>query len=298
MLQQAAEQLPGLIGGSADLTPSNNSHIDGSGDFSAFDRSGRNLKFGIREHAMGAAVNGIRLHGGLEAYGATFLTFSDYMRPAVRLAALMGLPSIFVWTHDSVFLGEDGPTHQPIEHLAALRAIHGLWVVRPADAVEVAVGWETALNRSDGPTALILTRQGLPVPADPPDPGDVARGGYVRRPGSDLVIIATGSEVWLAERAAELLEEGGQSVRVVSMPCAEAFLAQDDAYRTSVLGGTLPMVSIEAGSTFGWETFTGRDGLRIGIDRFGVSAPADVIAREWGFTPESVAARVTGWLGG
>ena len=298
VLQQAAGQLPGLIGGSADLTPSNNTHIDGSGDFSALDRSGRNLKFGVREHAMGAAVNGIRLHGGLEAYGATFLTFSDYMRPAVRLAALMGLPSIFVWTHDSVFLGEDGPTHQPIEHLAALRAIPGLWVVRPADAVEVAVGWETALNRIDGPTALILTRQGLPVPEDPPEKGDVARGGYVRRPGSDCVIIATGSEVWLAEEAAALLEERGQSVRVVSMPCMEAFLAQDDAYRASVLGGTLPIVSIEAGSTFGWEIFTGRDGLRIGIDRFGVSAPADVIAREWGFTPESVAARVSGWLGG
>ena len=296
VLQQAAELRPGLIGGSADLTPSNNSHIEGSADFSVSTRGGRNLRFGIREHAMGAAVNGIQLHGGLQAYGATFLTFSDYMRPAIRLAALMGLPSIFVWTHDSVFLGEDGPTHQPIEHLAALRAIPGLWVMRPADPVETAVAWETALNRDDGPTALVLTRQGLPVPAVPPNRHDVARGGYVRRTGSDCVIIATGSEVSLVEAAAGLIEEDGRSVRVVSMPCVEGFLTQDDAYRLAVLGDDLPVVTIEAGATFGWEVFSGREGLRIGIDRFGVSAPAGVIAQEWGFTPEAVAARVTSWL--
>jgi len=298
VLQQAAAQVPGLIGGSADLTPSNNSQIDGSADFSAKDTGGRNLKFGVREHAMGAAVNGITLHGGLRGYGATFLTFSDYMRPAVRLAALMGVPSIFVWTHDSVFLGEDGPTHQPIEHVASLRAMPNLWVVRPADPAEVAVGWEMAINRVDGPTALVLTRQGLPVPASPPDPNLVRRGGYIRREGNDAVIVATGSEVWLAERAAELLEADGASLRVVSMPCREVFEAQSDAYRTAVLGEGLPVASLEAAATFGWESVTGRDGLRMGIDRFGVSAPASAIAEAWGFTPEAVAARVGEWLDG
>jgi len=245
---------------------------------------------------MGAIVNGITVHGGLRGYGATFLTFSDYMRPAVRLGALMGTPSIWLWTHDSVFLGEDGPTHQPVEHLAALRAIPGLRVIRPADPTEVTVAWEIAVGSDDGPTAIILTRQGLPVPANPPDRSLVARGGYVRRPGTDAVIIATGSEVALAEAAVEILAAHGLSVRVVSMPSVEIFLAQDDVYRTEVIGDDLPIASIEAGITVGWERFTGRHGLRIGIDRFGASAPADVIAEEWGFTPEAVATRVFAWL--
>jgi transketolase len=298
VLQDAAVAVPGLIGGSADLTPSNNSRIEASTDFTAADPAGRNIRFGIREHAMGAIVNGITLHGGARGYGATFLTFSDYMRPAVRLAALMGTPSIWLWTHDSVFLGEDGPTHQPIEHLAALRAIPGLRIIRPADPAEVAAAWREALQRSDGPTGIILTRQGVPVPSDEPPLDLVTRGGYVRRDGSDVVVVASGSEVGLAEAAAKILQADGTSVRVVSMPCPEAFLAQDPGYRASVLGDDLPVATIEAGATFGWERFAGPDGLRIGIDRFGVSAPASVIASEWGFTPEAVARRLADWLQG
>jgi len=296
VLQDAAAVYPGLVGGSADLTPSNNSRIEDSTDFGPEDPGGRNVRFGIREHAMGAAVNGLTLHGGVRGYGATFLTFSDYMRPAVRLAALMGIPSIWVWTHDSVFLGEDGPTHQPVEHLASLRVIPGLRVIRPADPTEVAVAWETAVSAETGPTAMILTRQGLPVPATPPDRALVARGGYIRRPGTDATIVATGSEVPLAEAAAELLAARGRSVRVVSMPCVEIFLEQDDAYQADVLGSGVPVASIEAGVTTGWERFTGRDGLRIGIDRFGASAPADDLAGAFGFTPGDVAERILAWL--
>ena len=297
VLQEAAAGYPGLIGGSGDLTPSNNSRIEASDDFTAGDPEGRNIRFGIREHAMGSIANGITLHGGLRGYGATFLTFSDYMRPAVRLGALMGTPAVWLWTHDSVFLGEDGPTHQPVEHLAALRSIPGLHVMRPADPTEVAVAWEQAVNSVDHPTALVLTRQGLPVPVDPPDRDLVARGGYIRRRGSDVVLVATGSEVPLAEQAADLLEMRGISARVVSMPCVEIFLAQDEAYQSDVLGLNLPTVSIEAGVTFGWERFTGPGGLRIGIDRFGMSAPAGVIAEELGLTPEAVAGRVADWHG-
>jgi transketolase len=298
VLQGVAAAYPGLIGGSGDLTPSNNSRIEASQDFIASDAAGRNIRFGIREHAMGSIANGITVHGGLRGYGATFMTFSDYMRPAVRLGALMGAPAIWLWTHDSVFLGEDGPTHQPVEHLAALRSIPGLRVIRPADPTEVAVAWEEAVNSVDHPTALVLTRQGLPVPQDPPDRAAVARGGYVRRPGNDVVLVATGSEVPLAEQAADLLENRGISARVVSMPCVEIFLDEDEGYRSDVLGTNLPTASIEAGLTFGWERFTGRGGLRIGIDRFGMSAPADVIAEELGLTPKAVAGRVADWLGG
>jgi transketolase len=296
VLQEVAALIPGLLGGSGDLTPSNNSRIEASSDFTASDRTGRNVRFGIREHAMGSIVNGITLHGGLRGYGATFLTFSDYMRPAVRLGALMGTPSIWVWTHDSVFLGEDGPTHQPVEHLAALRSIPGLRVIRPADPTEVTVAWELAIGHVDGPTALILSRQGLPVPSEVIDRDLVARGGYVRREGDGAVLIATGSEVPLAEQAAELLGERDYSIRVVSMPSVEIFLAQDEEYRMTVLGHDLPIATIEAGVTFGWERFSGTDGLRIGIDHFGTSAPASVIAEEWGFTPQAVADRLVGWL--
>ena len=298
VLQDVAASFPGLIGGSGDLTPSNNSRIEVSDDFTATDAAGRNIRFGIREHAMGSIANGITLHGGLRGYGATFMTFSDYMRPAVRLGALMGTPAVWLWTHDSVFLGEDGPTHQPVEHLAALRAIPGLHVMRPADPTEVAVAWELAVNSVDHPTALVLTRQGLPVPQDPPDRHAVARGAYIRRPGDDVVLLATGSEVPLAEEAADLLETRGISARVVSMPCIEVFLDQDDEYRSEVLGVNLPTVSIEAGVTFGWGRFTGLGGLNIGIDRFGMSAPADVIAEELGLTPEAVAGQIVDWLGG
>ena len=243
---------------------------------------------------MGAAVNGMAIHGGLRPYGATFLVFNDYMRPAVRLSALMGAPSIWVYTHDSVFLGEDGPTHQPIEHLASLRAMPNLWVVRPADATETAEAWELAVARTEGPTCLILTRQGAPTLERPP--GGVARGGYVLRDGTDAIVVATGSEVSVALGAADVLAEGGPSMRVVSMPCIEAFDAQDEEYQTSVLSPGLPVASLEAGATLGWHRFTGKDGLTMGIDHFGASAPAGRLAEEYGFTPEQVAGRLRQWL--
>jgi transketolase len=289
VIQEAAGMRVDLISGSGDLAPSTNSLIKASDDFTKSNRTGRNIRFGIREHVMGAVVNGMTQHGGLRAFGATFLTFSDYMRPSVRLASLMGLPSVFVWTHDSIFLGEDGPTHQPIEHIASLRAIPNLDVHRPADPTETAVAWQESINRADGPSAIVLTRQGLPVPADPPDPADVAAGGYVRRRGTDVVLVATGSEVSLAESAATLLSEHGTSARVVSMPCVEAFDRQSDEYIASVLGTDLPVFTIEAGSTFGWDRFTARGGTAIGINRFGASAPASVLAEKFGFTPQHVA---------
>ena len=298
VIQELAAAMPGLVGGSADLAPSNNTMIDGSAAFSAEGPEGRNFHFGVREHAMGAVTNGINLHGGLRGYAGTFLIFSDYMRASVRLAALMGVPSIWLWTHDSVFLGEDGPTHQPIEHLAALRAMPNLWVMRPADPTEVSVSWEMAIERRDGPSALVLTRQNLPVPATEPDRDLVRRGAYVRRDGNDAVLVATGSEVQLAERAAALLEADGTSIRVVSMPCWEAFAIQDEAYRSSVFPPAMPIASLEAAATFGWAEITGKDGLNIGIDHFGASAPWTVIAAEWGFSAEAVAQRVAAWLAG
>lgn len=289
-----AEQRPDVIGGSADLASSNNTLIKASSDFSATDRSGRNVRYGVREHAMAAITNGISVHGGMRGFGATFLTFVDYMRGAVRLGALMGAPSVWVLTHDSIFLGEDGPTHQSVEHVASLRAIPNLHVIRPATAAEVAGAWEVALNRTDGPTALILTRQGLPV--GDPVAVPVAKGGYIIRDGTDAVVVATGSEVPTALAAAEVLAEEGVSIRVVSMPCVEAFLAQDDDYRVSVLGDGLPMASLEAGVTFGWGNVVGRDGLKIGIDTYGASAPAGVLAEQFGFTPEKVADKLRAWL--
>jgi len=297
-LNAIAENAPYLLGGSADLAPSTNTLLDGAGDLQAGSPEGRNLHFGVREHAMAAAVNGMVAHGGLRAYGATFLVFSDYMRPAVRLAALMEVPSIFVWTHDSIFLGEDGPTHQPIEHLASLRAIPNLWVVRPADAGETAEAWELALRRTEGPTALVLSRQGLPVLDRSGKEGLVHRGGYVLRDGKDAVVVATGSEVTVALEAAEILARDGRSVRVVSLPCWEAFQAQDEEYRSGVLGIGLPAASLEAGSTLGWERFVGTGGLTLGIDRFGASAPLKRLAEEWGFTAELVAERIESWLEG
>jgi transketolase len=288
VIQQIADVRPDVLGGSADLVPSNNTYIASSTDFSEVDRSGRNIRFGIREHAMGAALNGITQHGGQRAFGGTFLTFSDYMRPSVRLAALMGVPAMYVWTHDSVFLGEDGPTHQPIEHVSSLRAMPNLHVLRPADPTETAIAWQHAMNRLGGPSALILTRQGLPV-RDAPDAAHVERGGYVRMAGDDVVLIATGSEVSLAEDAAALLAATGTSVRVVSMPCVEQFDEQPDDYRNEVLGMDLPVFTLEAGTTYGWSRFTNNGGIAIGIDHYGASAPASVLAEKFGFTPEAVA---------
>jgi transketolase len=286
---EVAAKVPGFMGGSADLVESTKTQIEHGRLFSKTDRAARDIAFGIREHAMGTIVNGIAVHGGLRPYGATFFVFSDYMRPAVRLSALMEAHSIWVWTHDSVFLGEDGPTHQPIEHLASLRAMPNLWVVRPADAGETIEAWELALNRR-GPTALLLSRQNLPV-LDRPG-GGVRRGGYVLKEGTGVVLIATGSEVALALATANLLVSDGVEARVVSLPCWEAFLAEDEDYRSQVLGVGIPRVSIEAGSTFGWERIVGSDGLMIGIDRFGASAPAERLATEFGFTPEAVRERV------
>ncbi len=293
-LNSVAAIRPDLVGGAADLASSTNTIINGSDDFSAGDRAGRNIRFGVREHAMGAIVNGMTIHGGLRAFGATFFQFSDYMRGAVRLGALMGTPSIWVYTHDSVFLGEDGPTHQPIGHMAAMRAIPNLYVVRPGNPAEVAGAWELAMARTEGPTALVLTRQGLPIPENN-DPAPVAKGAYVAAAGDAATLIATGSELPLALAAREQLAKQGISLRVVSMPCREAFEAQDGDYRAEVLGA-MPRASVEAAVTFGWGDLTGSGGLNIGIDHFGASAPAAVLAEKYGFTPEAVADRIAAWL--
>jgi transketolase len=295
LFAEIAEKVPGFIGGSADLAGSTKTVIEKGRLFSVKDRSARDLAFGIREHAMGAAVNGMAIHGGLKPYGATFFVFSDYMRASVRLSALMEAPSIWVYTHDSIFLGEDGPTHQPIEHLASLRAMPHLWVIRPADANETIAAWNIALDRHDGPVALVLTRQGLPTMDSVP--GGVEKGGYVVRDGDDVTLIATGSEVHVSVEAAERLAASGISARVVSLPCWELFMDQDPDYRESTLG-TARRVSVEAASTFGWSAIVGDTGLSIGIDHFGASAPDTVLAEKFGFTAGAIAARVKGFLGG
>lgn len=290
LFSEIAEKAPGFIGGSADLAGSTQTVIADE-LFSRTDRSARDIAFGIREHAMGTIVNGLAIHGGLRPYGATFFVFSDYMRPAVRLSALMEIPSIWVWTHDSIFLGEDGPTHQPIEHLASLRAMPHMWIIRPADANEVVQAWEVALNRRDGPVGLALTRQNVPTLPK----GQLDRGGYIVRDGSDVTLIATGSEVSAALGAADLLADDDISARVVSLPCWELFDQQAQEYRREVLGSA-PRVSVEAASVFGWEKYVGPDGLSIGIDRFGASAPAEVLAEQFGFTPEAIAGKVRSFL--
>jgi transketolase len=293
IFDQIAEKVPGFIGGAADLVESTKTEISFSGGFSKDDRGGRNIHFGIREHAMGTITNGMALHGGLRPYGATFFVFNDYMRPAVRLSALMDIPSIWVYTHESFFLGEDGPTHQPIEQLASLRAMPNMAVWRPADATEMVDVWEAVLNQSS-PAVILGTRQSLPILDRSHAASGVERGGYVLREGSDVVVVATGSEVSLALSAADELAE--LSVRVVSMPCVERFFEQGADYRTSVLGSGKPICSIEAGATLGWQRITGGDGLNIGIDHFGASAPAGRLAEEFGFTPNAVASAIREWL--
>ena len=293
---QIGEKVPGFIGGAADLASSTKTELPGDPGFSRSVRTGRNIHFGVREHGMGGIVNGMALHGGVRPYGSTFFVFTDYMRPSIRLSALMGIPCLWVLTHDSIFLGEDGPTHQPIEHLASLRAMPGLWVIRPADATETVEAWEIALNRIDGPTLLALSRQGLPVLDRSGTEGGTARGGYVLRPGEDVVLMSGGSEVSVALDAAELLEQRGISARVVSLPCWEAFGAQDASYRRKVLGEGIPRVSVEAGATFGWERMVGSNGLAIGIDSFGASAPYEVLAERFGFGAQAVAERVLSHL--
>ncbi|MHC4469562.1 MAG: transketolase [Planctomycetota bacterium] len=293
VLNALAGEVPFLVGGSADLAGSNKTDIQGDRDVSREDFSGRILRFGIREHAMGAIANGIALHGGLRPFAATFLVFSDYMRPPIRLAALMGLPVIYVFTHDSIMVGEDGPTHQPVEHLAALRSIPGLAVVRPADATETAAAWEVALRRQDGPTALVLTRQGLPV-LERDWPPDVARGGYVALDADgepDLLLLATGSEVHLAFEAARTLRSEGVKARVVSLPSFELFEAQDESYRESVIPSRCARrVGVEAAVRQGWDRYLGSEGRFVGIERFGASAPAKENAKRFGLTAENVLA--------
>jgi transketolase len=298
VLNAIAPRIPELVGGSADLTESNLTELDGAGAFEPENPAGRNLHFGVREHAMGAALSGMALSGLLRPFGGTFLIFSDYMRPAVRLAALMKLPVAYVFTHDSIFLGEDGPTHQPISQLASLRAIPGLVVLRPADACETAEAWRVALERRAGPTALALTRQKLPILAETAQKAarGVARGAYVlweSDPNPALVLLATGSEVHLALAAGKRLAEAdGMPCRVVSMPSWELFAAQPPEYRASVLAGEpMPRLAIEAASPFGWDRWTGPRGDVVGLDRFGESAPAEALAEALGFTVEAVLER-------
>ena len=296
VLNAVADRLPELVGGSADLAPSCKTLIAASGDVPRGRWGERNLRFGVREHGMAAFLNGAALHGGLRPYGSTFLVFADYMRPAMRLAALMDLPVTYVFTHDSIGVGEDGPTHQPVEHLASLRVIPNLVVVRPADANETAAAWAVALERTDGPTALILSRQGLPVlegTAGQAAAG-VARGAYVLSDGdegpADLTLVASGSEVSLAIAARDLLAATGIAVRVVSMPSWELFDAQPADYRSRVLADGVPTLAVEAGVGRGWREYVGSRGAVHGIDRFGASAPGKVVAQHYGFTAEAVAA--------
>ncbi|HEV7918417.1 MAG TPA: transketolase, partial [Solirubrobacterales bacterium] len=296
-LQWIAAEIPELVGGSADLAPSTLTEIDGAESVKRGSYGGRNLHFGIREHAMGATVNGLNL-AGLRAYGATFLVFSDYMKPAIRLAALMNLPSIFVYTHDSIGLGEDGPTHQPVEHLWALRAIPNCNIVRPADANETVLAWKFAVRQTSTPTLFALSRQNLPVIEPsliPPDA--IERGAYVLRESSngadlpDLILIGTGSEVPIALAAAEILEEEGIATRVVSAPCIDAFAQTDSEYQDMVLPPEVrARVSIEAGSTIGWHRWITDDGFALGLDGFGASAPQPVLYEHFGFTPDNLAA--------
>ncbi len=293
VLAALAPVLPELVGGSADLHPSNKTYLAAYPAVSKGEFGGRNLHFGIREHAMGAMLNGMALHGGIRPYGGTFLVFSDYMRPSVRLAALMGLPVIYVFTHDSIFVGEDGPTHQPVEHAASLRVIPGLTVYRPADANETAAAWQVALEHRDGPVALLLSRQGLPILQAAPE--GVARGAYVVADADDpqVLLLASGSEVAAALGAKDLLAGEGIAARVVSMPSWERFEAQPQAYKDEVLPPALPArVAVEAGVPFGWERYVGAKGMILALDRFGASAPAGVLAEKFGFNAETIAARV------
>ncbi len=295
VLNALAAKIPWLAGGSADLTPSTKTLIAGSGYYSRDDRSGRNFAWGIREHAMCACASGMALHGGIRPYAATFFVFTDYARPAIRLAALMGLPVIYVMTHDSIGVGEDGPTHQPVEHLASLRAMPNLCIIRPADANETAYAWRAALERTTGPTLLVLTRQNLPVfdrtivtPAE-----GVLRGGYIlsreKGPQPEVILIATGSEVQLAMASQNALAAGNIAARVVSMPSWELFREQPREYRDQVLPPSVTArLAIEAGASLGWREWVGDQGAVIALDRFGASAPAGELFKRFGFTVENV----------
>ena len=291
VLNRLAERVPNLFGGSADLAPSNKSNMKGKGDFSAETPEGNNIHFGVREHAMAAICNGIRLHGGLRPYCATFFVFSDYMKNAMRMSAIMGLNVPYILTHDSIGVGEDGPTHQPIEQLAGLRAMPGLTVFRPADSKEVAAGWVAAMT-GDAPVALVLTRQDLPLYEK--SGADALKGGYILSDCEgtpDVLLMASGSEVEQCMGAQELLKAEGVKARVISMPSFELFEAQSDEYKESVMPSNVrARVAVEAAATFGWHKYVGLDGAVIGLDRFGASAPYKLLFQEFGFTAENVAA--------
>jgi len=295
ILNRLADMIPWLVGGSADLAPSNNTYLKNYTDFQKENLGGRNIRFGVREHAMASMLNGMAL-AGLVPYGGTFLMFADYMRPGIRLAALMGLRVVYVFTHDSIGLGEDGPTHQPVEHLAGLRVIPNLAVIRPADSAETAAAWKIAVERTSGPTALILSRQGLPqLDRDTyPKAREIEKGGYTLtdpegRP--DLIIIATGAEVHLALSVCRALAEEKVSARVVNMACFELFDEQPEEYRTQILPGDVKKIAIEAASPFGWGKYVGTDGDIVGVETFGASAPADVLFEQYGFSVEKITKR-------
>lgn len=295
VLNELKDHLSNLFGGSADLAGSNNTTMDGKGVFSANSYKGRNVHYGVREHAMGAALNGMALHGGVIPFGGTFLVFSDYNKPSIRIAALSKIPSIYVFTHDSIGLGEDGPTHQPIEHLAAMRATPNVAVFRPADANETAYCWKAAIENAEGPSLMVLTRQNLPT-LNRDQFGKASgteKGGYILKEASsgkpDVILMASGSEVELVLKAAETLENKSVAVRVVSLPCWELFEKQDKAYRESVLPANVKRrISVEAASTFGWHKWVGTDGVVMGIDRFGESAPYEQVYEHLGLTVEKI----------
>jgi transketolase len=301
IMQKAAALVPALCGGSADLNPSTKTYLKGAGDFGPADWAGRNVHYGVRELGMGMISNGLALCGSAIPFSSTFMVFSDYMKPALRLAALQQLHEIYVFTHDSIFVGEDGPTHQPIEQLAMLRAIPGMTTIRPAEANETAHAWAAALQ-AKGPVALCLTRQNLPnLPADIVSKRmDVAKGAYVVSCEKDfeIILIASGSELQVIMGAADILRGKGKKVRVVSMPSWELFDKQSAEYKESVLPATCKKrISVEAGSTFGWQRYVGSCGLALGIDHFGASAPCDLLAKEYGFSAEAVAEHAIAYLG-
>jgi transketolase len=297
-----ARGYPTFVGGSADLNPSTKTELIGLGDFGLDNGSGRNIHFGIREHAMGAIINGMALHSGVLPFGATFFVFADYLRPALRLSALMQTHAVYVFTHDSIAVGEDGPTHQPVEHLASLRSIPGITVLRPADANETVAAWRIAVERR-GPTVLVLTRQKLPVLATGQYPVSegVPSGGYVIREADggspQVTLIATGSEVNLALDAADLLADMSIAARVVSLPSWELFREQSDEYRESVLPVGVPRLAIEAAHSMGWREFVGDSGEVISIDRFGASGPGPDVYADLGFTVGHVVDRATALVG-
>ena len=299
MINRLAKRLPNLVGGSADLAPSNNTYIKDGGDYSAENRSGRNMHFGVREHAMAAICNGMALHGGLRVFCGTFFVFSDYMKHSIRMSAIMKLPVTYVLTHDSIGVGEDGATHEPIEQLAGLRSIPDLNVIRPADGKETTVAWLTALT-SGLPTCLVLTRQNLPQ-YEGPCPCTIKKGGYIlsdcdKTP--DVLLMASGSEVEQILAAQKVLADEGIAARVISMPCMEMFLKQDKEYQESVIPSSIrARVAMEAGATMPWYRFTGLDGEVIGLDHFGASAPAAILFKEYGFTVENVVEKAKKVLG-